>query len=336
MIASTAAVRTRTQRLVLCPSCSNKGRSVKPITIESLVTEAARARVGLTDGFRFCAEPSCNVAYFHLESGDRFMRSDVNVRIGQKETSAPRPVCYCFNHTVEDIADEVAKTGTSKIPDEITQKCRQGLDRCEETNPQGACCLGNVRQALKAAQTELSKKECNVYSEDCCAVDSDAAGQENIKMEPVVQRPSCNEEMPTQERSTRSSGHDRRSVGWPGLLAAIPSLGVALLPIGACVACWPVYAGLLSSIGLGFALDTTYLLPLMTVALLVALFSLAYHARARHGYGPLGLGVVAMGLVMVGKFALQSDAMLYFGLASLISASVWNAWPRRVGASCCT
>ena len=26
--------------------------------------------------------------------------------------------------------------------------------------------------------------------------------------------------------------------------------------------------------------------------------------------------------------------MLYFGLASLIPASVWNAWPRKAGASC--
>ena len=154
--------------------------------------------------------------------------------------------------------------------------------------------------------------------------------------EPVVQCPACNEEAPTQRRSARSSGSGRRRVGWRGLLAAIPTLGVALLPVGACAACWPVYAGLLSSIGLGFTLDTTYLLPLMTAALLLALFSLAYHARARRGYGPLGLGVVAVGFIMVGKFALQSDAMLYFGLASLISASIWNAWPHNAGSSCST
>ena len=27
----------------------------------------------------------------------------------------------------------------------ITERCRRGEDRCPETNPQGACCLGNVR-----------------------------------------------------------------------------------------------------------------------------------------------------------------------------------------------
>ena len=148
------SVGTGMDRKGLCPSCRTKGRTVKPVTIESLVTEAARVRVGRTDGFRFCTEPSCEVAYFHPETGNRFSRSDVKVRIGQKETSPPRPVCYCFDHTVEEIENEVATTGTSRVPDEIAQKCRQGLDRCEETNPQGACCLGNVRQAVKNAQAK--------------------------------------------------------------------------------------------------------------------------------------------------------------------------------------
>lgn len=146
--------RTRMERNAACPSCGKKGRAVKPITVESLVTEKARARVGHADGFRFCAEPSCDVAYFRPETGDRIVRSEVKIRIGQKETAPPRPICYCFNHTVEEIEAEVAKTGTSRIPDEITEKCRQGLDRCEETNPQGACCLGAVRQVLLAAQAQ--------------------------------------------------------------------------------------------------------------------------------------------------------------------------------------
>lgn len=142
---------------VLCPSCAKKGRSVKPITVESLVTDAARTRVGRTDGFRFCSEQSCDVAYFHSETGDRFLCSDVKVRIGQKETSPPRPICYCFDHTVEEIEEDVAKTGTSRVPHEITEKCRQSLHRCEETNPQGACCLGNVRQAVKDAQAKRGR-----------------------------------------------------------------------------------------------------------------------------------------------------------------------------------
>lgn len=150
-------VKTSIDTDLLCPSCGGKGRPVKPITIESLVTKPARTRAGRSDGFRFCAEPSCEVVYYHAESGQKIHRCDVKVRVGQKETTPPRPVCYCFDHTVEQIEAEVKETGTSRIPDSIAEQCRQGLDRCEETNPQGACCLANVRRALKDAQAKLGR-----------------------------------------------------------------------------------------------------------------------------------------------------------------------------------
>ncbi|MBI4613738.1 MAG: copper ion binding protein [Planctomycetes bacterium] len=146
---------------------------MKPITIERLVVEEARTHAGRTDGFRFCAEPSCDVAYFHPESGARIARSEVRVRIGQKETEAPRPVCYCFEHTVEEVEAEVLATGTSKVADDITEKCREGLDRCEETNPQGSCCLGNVRRAVKEAQARHAGDPAIVAAADtecCCSV----------------------------------------------------------------------------------------------------------------------------------------------------------------------
>lgn len=141
-----------------CPSCGSTGRPVKPVTIECLVVEAARVRVGGADGFRFCAEPSCEVAYFRPEAGIRILRSEVRVCIGQKETEAPRPICYCFEHTIEAIEAEVAATGSSTVAEQIVAKCRQGLDRCEETNPEGACCLGRVRRAIEEAQARTAAK----------------------------------------------------------------------------------------------------------------------------------------------------------------------------------
>lgn len=134
-----------------CPSCGSKGRSVKPVTVESLVADSVKARVGRADGFFFCAEPNCDVAYFNPQDGERLVKGDVKVRIGQKESVAPRPVCYCFSHTVEEIEAEVARTGGSRVPEEIVEKCKKGLDRCEETNPQGRCCLGNVQKVVKDA-----------------------------------------------------------------------------------------------------------------------------------------------------------------------------------------
>src|SRR5260370_27513328 len=45
-------------------------------------------------------------------------------------------------------------------------------------------------------------------------------------------------------------------------LLAFPGIGVSLLPKLMCPACWPAYAAVLSSVGLGFLISTTYLLPL--------------------------------------------------------------------------
>lgn len=67
----------------------------------------------------------------------------------------------------------MARTGASIVPGSITEKCRQGLDRCEEMNPQGACCLGNVRQVVKAAMRDsassVRSSPGNQEVPDCCA-----------------------------------------------------------------------------------------------------------------------------------------------------------------------
>ena len=112
-------------------------------------------------------------------------------------------------------------------------------------------------------------------------------------------------------------------------LIAIPGVGVSLLPKLACPLCWPAYAGLLSSIGLGFLISTKYLLPLTAAFLILALGALALRARKRQGYGPFAIGVVASLLVVVSKFEWESNPILYGALGLLIVAPVWNAWPTR-------
>ena len=115
---------------------------------------------------------------------------------------------------------------------------------------------------------------------------------------------------------------------WKQNLLAAPGIGLSLLPKIACPACWPAYAGLLSSIGLGFLVpNLTYLLPLTVVFLLIAVGTLAIRARQRRGYVPFILGMVAASLILFGKFSLASNPALYAGLGLLILASVWNSWP---------
>lgn len=114
---------------------------------------------------------------------------------------------------------------------------------------------------------------------------------------------------------------------WKQNLLAIPGVGLSLLPKVACPACWPAYAGLLSSLGLGFLVSTAYFLPMTAAFLLLAVGMLGFRARRRHGYVPFALGIFAASFILFGKFSLASNPVLYAGLGLLIVASVWNGWP---------
>ena len=124
---------------------------------------------------------------------------------------------------------------------------------------------------------------------------------------------------------------------WKQHLLTIPGVGVSLLPKLACPLCWPAYAGLLSSVGLGFLISARYLLTITAVFLVLALGALAFRAKNRHGYGPFLLGIVSAVCVVIGKFAFQSSLTMYTAVALLVTASVWNAWPHRnrVSPDCC-
>ena len=126
------------------------------------------------------------------------------------------------------------------------------------------------------------------------------------------------------EDSCRAGGKSR-------LWAAAPAVTAALLPKAVCPACWPAYAGLLASMGIGFVDFGPYLLPLTMAALAAVAVSLGYRARSRRGFGPLLLGLLGSGAILLGKFLFVSDVLLYNGIAFLIGASIWNSWPKRSG-----
>ena len=116
---------------------------------------------------------------------------------------------------------------------------------------------------------------------------------------------------------------------WKQSLLSLPGIGLSALPKLACPVCWPAYAGLLSSMGLGFLISAAYLLPLTIAFLTVALAALAFRARKRRGLGPFIIGLVAGIGILLGKFVWDSNAAVYSSVGMLVVASVWNAWPRR-------
>jgi mercuric ion transport protein len=118
-------------------------------------------------------------------------------------------------------------------------------------------------------------------------------------------------------------------------LLALPGIGVAMLPKLLCPLCWPAYATVVSSLGLGFLVGTTYMLPITTSFLGLTLWVLAFRARLRRGLPPFLLGLVASAAVLIGKFYLESNPVMYSGVGLLVAASVWNGWPRRMNRAGC-
>ncbi|MBC8243265.1 MAG: MerC family mercury resistance protein [Verrucomicrobia bacterium] len=127
-------------------------------------------------------------------------------------------------------------------------------------------------------------------------------------------------------KAAHSNGN---SGDWRQLLPALPGIGIAFMPKLACPLCWPAYAGILSSLGLGFLADTAYLLPFTVIFLALALGALAFRARQRRGYAPFAAGAVAAGLLVLGKFLFESEPVFYLGISLLVVAAIWNAWPSR-------
>ncbi len=118
-------------------------------------------------------------------------------------------------------------------------------------------------------------------------------------------------------------------------VAALPGIVLALLPKGMCPACWPAYAAVLSSLGVGYLMDDRYLLPITIGALALATVAMAYRARLRRGFGPAIVAAGAGAALVVGKFALDlPDAFAYPTVAVFTAAAIWNSWPVRRKAAC--
>lgn len=152
----------------VCPSCGEKGKAVKALTIESLVPNEARQALSEMEGFKFCSSKSCPIAYFHPETNELIDKSQLKVRIGQKEDVEDRQVCYCFNHSAKDIAEAFTQNGKSAIFNDIKKQCKQGKDNCTENNPQGSCCLSNVKAVVKGVQTS-DPVALESDTDSCCA-----------------------------------------------------------------------------------------------------------------------------------------------------------------------
>ncbi len=142
-----------------CPECGALGKLVARLTLGALLKPERRPAIPTQqEEFCFCSTPTCEVVYF-LPGRVLFRKGDLSVRVGLKEPDdATAPVCYCFDWTPQRIQAEVKATGASTAIDSIKAQVKAGNCYCEVTNPQGACCLGNVSRVVNEVLGKRSAK----------------------------------------------------------------------------------------------------------------------------------------------------------------------------------
>lgn len=130
-----------------CPECNQKGKVVEGQTVKALLSISLRSVQGAE--YYFCRTQSCSIVYFTADGKSTFTTSQLRERVYQKEPSADDVfVCYCFNHKVAEIRNASPEIRVSII-NEINAGIQANQCACDLRNPQGSCCLGNVRGLIK-------------------------------------------------------------------------------------------------------------------------------------------------------------------------------------------
>jgi hypothetical protein len=123
---------------------------VQPQTVKALLTVSLRAVTG--DTYLFCRTPDCPVVYFAAGGAPAFTIAQIRAPVYQKQSDIDAVlVCYCFQHRVGDVRTASPEEQASIFAD-IAAGIQANQCACDVRNPQGSCCLGNVRALLRASK----------------------------------------------------------------------------------------------------------------------------------------------------------------------------------------
>lgn len=138
-----------------CRRCAGQGRPVSRKTI-LLMLKPELLDTAMSANYSFCPARDCPVVYFEDEGDNQFTVDDLRIRVGLKVKDDPIPLCYCFGFEEHDIRAEIARTGSTTIPERVSKLIREGLCACDTRNPAGVCCLGEVNKVAKLLKSEAS------------------------------------------------------------------------------------------------------------------------------------------------------------------------------------
>lgn len=142
---------------VKCPVCGTSGHVVDGATVKSMLAVSLRHVQNIT--YRFCTNEDCDVVYYS-DDAQTFTTHEVRERVYQKEPEAQDVlICYCFQHTIGDLHKQFIESNHIAIIDDINTGIQAGQCACDWRNPQGNCCLGNVRQYVKKLEASLKSSK---------------------------------------------------------------------------------------------------------------------------------------------------------------------------------
>ncbi len=133
----------------ICPRCNLTGKPIERQTVKALVSISLRV-VQEENNYFFCSNESCPVVYFSDDGIQTITVDQIRERIYQKEPDSDDVfLCYCFRYTVGSVKTASAERHLEIIED-INTGIKAGQCACDLRNPQGSCCLGNIRTLIRS------------------------------------------------------------------------------------------------------------------------------------------------------------------------------------------
>ena len=116
---------------------------------------------------------------------------------------------------------------------------------------------------------------------------------------------------------------------WLQTVIDIPAAVLPLLPSFSCPVCVAAYAGLLSSLGLGFLFTDRIQRPLIVAFLIVSVAGVGWAARQYKRVGPFVLVLLGSAGIVAGRLVWSLEPALYAGVVCLVAGAAWNLILKR-------
>lgn len=139
----------------VCPVCGSKGILVPSITVQNLLKEG---KINLSDTFKLCTTPSCNVSYFSCNELF-FDLDEIKVPIWFKKEKQKYVVCYCRNIELQHITKAVRDLNGEKNLDVLLKhlnKLDHTASNCLHNNPTGVSCEKLMKNAIEYAYKQFT------------------------------------------------------------------------------------------------------------------------------------------------------------------------------------